>query len=335
LGVKQNCNFNPNPDNSRSKIKIMKTIALAVIFSLSAAGLVGCASNSKPVGKPVGTTAQTSIAPIDKAPAGTNVFNDEKARVSYAIGMSMGRTLQRQGVEVDADLVARGVNDVLSGPTLLTSEQMQETLTAFQKEFAAKQQKMREEAAAKNKAEGEAFLATNKNNPGVITLPDGLQYKVITNGSGTVPTPNDVVTVNYRGTLIDGTEFDSSINRGKPAQFPVGNVIPGWTEALTQMKVGSKWQVFVPSKLAYGERGRPGIPPNAVLIFEVELLSTEHSNPSPPASRVSTNAPLTSDIIKVPSLEEMKKGAKIEVIKPEDVVKLQQSQIPPTNQPAK
>jgi len=306
----------------------MKTIALAVFFSLSAAGLVGCASNSKPVGKPVGPTAQTSIAPIDKAPAGTNVFNDEKARVSYAIGMSMGHTLQRQGIEVDANLVARGVNDVLSGPTLFTLEQAQETLTAFQKELAAK-------AAAKNQADGEAFLATNKNNPGVVTLPDGLQYKVITNGDGMIPTPNDVVTVNYRGTLIDGTEFDSSIKRGKPAQFSVGNVIPGWTEALTQMKVGSKWQLFVPSKLAYGERRRPGIPANSVLIFEVELVSTELQ--SPPASGVLTNLPLTSDIIKVPSAEEMKKGAKIEVIKPEDAAKLQQSQTQPpsTNQPAK
>jgi FKBP-type peptidyl-prolyl cis-trans isomerase FklB len=147
--------------------------------------------------------------------------------------------------------------------------------------------------------------------------------------------PNDVVTVNYRGTLIDGTEFDSSIKRGKPTQFPIGSVIPGWTEALTQMKVGSKWQLFVPSELAYGERGRPGIQPNSVLIFEIELLSTEH--PSPPSPVVSTNAPLTSDIIKVPSLEEMKKGAKIEVIKPEDAAKFQQSQTepPPTNQPAK
>jgi FKBP-type peptidyl-prolyl cis-trans isomerase len=306
----------------------MKTIALAVIFSVSAAGLVGCASNSKPVGKPVGTTAQTSIAPIDKAPAGTNVFNDEKARVSYAIGMSMGRTLQRQGIEVDVNLVARGVKDVLSGPTLLTPEQVQETLTAFQKEFAAKQRKMREEAAAKNKTDGEAFLATNKTSKGVIALPDGLQYIVITNGNGTLPGSNDVVTVNYRGKLLDGTEFDSSYKRGQPAQFPIGNVIHGWTEALQQMKVGSKWQLFIPAPLAYGEQGRPGIPPNSVLIFEVELLATEH--PKPPE-------PLTSDIIKVPSLEEMKKGAKIEVIKPEDVAKLQQSQTqpPPTNQPAK
>ena len=308
----------------------MKTIALAVTISLGVACLAGCTSNSKPSATPVKPGATASQTPATQTPAGTNVLSDEKARISYAIGMSMGHNLQRQGVEVDANLVARGINDVLSGPTLLTPEQAQETLTAFQKEFAAKQQKTREEAAVKNKAEGAAFLATNKNNPGVITLPDGLQYKVITNGNGTIPTPNDVVMVNYRGTLIDGTEFDSSIKRGRPAQFPVGNVIHGWMEALTQMKVGSKWEIFVPSELAYGERGRPNIPPNSVLIFEVELLATE---PQPPPATVgSTNAPLTSDIIKVPSLDEMKKGAKIEVIKPEDVAKLQQSQ---TDQPAK
>jgi FKBP-type peptidyl-prolyl cis-trans isomerase FklB len=141
--------------------------------------------------------------------------------------------------------------------------------------------------------------------------------------------------VNYRGTLLDGTEFDSSAKAGHPVQFQANRVIRGWTEALTQMKVGSKWQLVIPAELAYGEQGNRGIPPNSTLIFEVELISTEYQ--SPPAPAVSTNTPLTSDIIKVPSLEEMKKGAKIEVIKPEDAAKLQQSQPqpPPTNQPAK
>ena len=249
---------------------------------------------------------------------GTNVLTDEKSRLSYAIGMSMGHNLQSQGIEVDADLTARGIKDMLSSnTTLLTTTQMQETLMAFQKEFAAKQQKMREELAAKNKVEGDAFLATNKNNPGIVTLPDGLQYKVITNGTGAMPTNTDIVTVNYRGTLLDGKEFDSSFKRGQPARFPVKNVIPGWTEALLKMKVGSRWQLFIPSELAYGERGRPGIPPNSVLIFDVELLSTQ--SPPPPAPAASGNQPLTSDIIKVPSAEELKNGAKIEVIKSEDV----------------
>ena len=302
----------------------MKTIALAVIFSLSVAGLVGCASRSKPVE----TTTQVSIG---KTPAGTNVFGGEKARVSYAIGMTFGHNFQAQGVEVDNDMLVRGLKDMQSGgPTLLTQQEMRDTLAEYQKTLAAKQKKMREEAAVKNKADGEAFLAKNKIKPDVVTLPDGLQYKIITDGNGTMPARNDSVTVNYRGTLIDGTEFDSSISRGKPAQFSVGNVIPGWTEALTLMKVGSKWEIFVPSELAYGQSGRPPrIMPDSVLIFEVELLSTEHSNPSPPASGASNNPPLTSDIIKVPSLEEMKKGAKIEVIKPEDAAKFQQSQTQP------
>jgi FKBP-type peptidyl-prolyl cis-trans isomerase FklB len=306
----------------------MKTITLAVSFYLGVGCLAGCASNSKPVGKPVGTTAQT---PIDKTPAGTNVFSGEKARISYAIGMTIGHNFQAQGVEVDTDLLVRGLKDMQPGrTTLLTPQEMRDTLAEYQKTLAAKQQKMREEAAAKNKADGEAFLAGNKTKPGVVTMPDGLQYIIITNGNGTMPAPDDVVTVNYRGTLIDGTEFDSSISRGKPAQFPVGNVIPGWTEALTHMKVGSKWEVFVPSELAYGPSGRPPhILPDSVLIFEVELLSTEHPSSPPPASAASNNPPLTSDIIKVPSLEEMKKGAKIEVIKPEDAAKLQQSQTQP------
>jgi FKBP-type peptidyl-prolyl cis-trans isomerase len=244
--------------------------------------------------------------------ADKNLLKDEKARASYAIGMTMGHSLQRQGIEVDGDLVARGVKDVLSGTTLLTPEQAQETLIAFQKDFAANQQKKREELAVKNQAVSDAFLATNKNNPGIVTLPDGLQYKVITNGTGAMPGAADIVTVHYRGTLLDGTEFDSSYKRGQPVKFAVNGVIRGWTEALQKMKVGSKWQLFLPPDLAYGEQSPPGIPPNSVLVFEVELLSAE-SAPS-----------LTSDIIKVPSDAEMKKGAKIEVIKPEDVKKMQQ-----------
>jgi len=250
---------------------------------------------------------------------GTNVLNDQKARLSYAIGMSIGRNFRNQGVEVDADLTARGIKDMLfSNVTLLTSEQMQQTLMAFQSELAAKQQKLHQELAATNKAIAEAFLATNKNNPGVVTLPDGLQYRVITNGTGAIPTNTDFVSVNYRGSLLDGKEFDSSFKRGQPARFPVRGVIPGWSEALLKMKVGSRWQLFIPPELAYGERGRPTIPPNSVLIFDVDLLSIESPPPPKPAE------PLTSDIIRVPSAEELKNGAKIEVIKPEDAKKMQQ-----------
>jgi FKBP-type peptidyl-prolyl cis-trans isomerase len=201
---------------------------------------------------------------------------------------------------------------------------MQETLTAFQKEFKVKQQKMQAEKAVKNKADGDAFLATNKKNSGVIALPDGLQYTVLTTGTGAIPSATDTVSVNYRGTLLDGTEFDSSYKRGQPAQFPVSGVIHGWTEALEKMNVGSKWKLFIPAELAYGEQGRPGIPPNSTLIFEVELLSIQP--PPAPMPAAVPPQPLTSDIIKVPSAEEMKKGAKIEVIKPEDAKKLQDQQ---------
>ncbi len=247
---------------------------------------------------------------------GTNLLSDEKARVSYAIGMMLGHNWQQQGLEVNPDIAARAIKDIQSGgTTLLTQEEMQQTLTSFQQEFRAIQQKKQAELAVKNKAAGDAFLATNKNNSGVVSLPDGLQYQILTQGTGATPTPNDTVTVNYKGSLLDGTEFDSSYKRGQPAQFPVGGVIHGWTEALEKMPVGSKWKLFIPSELAYGERGNHGIPPNSTLIFEVELLDTK--TPAPPAPA----QPLTSDIIKVPSAAEMKNGAKIEVIKPEDAAK--------------
>jgi FKBP-type peptidyl-prolyl cis-trans isomerase len=299
----------------------MKTIILAMIFSLSAACLPGVASPS--------ITNETSIQPVAaQTAAGTNVFGDEKARSSYAVGMMYGTRWKQQGVDVEYDWLVRGLKDAQAGgPTLMTEQEMGSTLTQFQQEIAAKQEKKRQEMAEKNKKDGAAFLAENKTKPEVVTLPDGLQYKIITNGTGAMPIMHDTVMVNYRGTFIDGKEFDSSAKAGHPAQLTLGNVIPGWTEALLQMKVGSKWQLFVPSELAYGERGRPNVQPNSVLIFEIELLSTEH--PAPPAAS-GPAAPLTSDIIKVPSQEEMKKGAKIEVIKPEDAAKYQQSQPQPS-----
>jgi FKBP-type peptidyl-prolyl cis-trans isomerase FklB len=272
-----------------------------------------------------GTVLCLGLAPVVWA-ENTNQLSDEKSRVSYAIGMMLGHNWQQQGLEVDPEIAARAIKDVQAGgATLLTQTEMQETLAAFQKEFKVKQQKMQAELAVTNKAAGEAFLATNKNNPGVNALPDGLQYIVITNGTGAMPAASDVVTVNYRGTLIDGTEFDSSYKRGQPATFPVASIpVHGLAEALEKMPVGSKWKLFIPSELAYGENGQRGIPPNSVLIFEVELLAAQ-AQPQPPAA---VNAqPLTSDIIKVPSAEEMKKGAKIEVIKPEDAQKIQQQQV--------
>ena len=249
---------------------------------------------------------------------GTNVLGDDRARASYAIGMMLGHNWQQQGVDVDLDLVLRGLKDAQSGgATLLTQQEMQNTLREFQQTVTTRREKVQKELAVKNKMEGMTFLMENKTNADVVVLPDGLQYKVITEGKGATPAATDTVLVNYRGTFLDGTEFDSSTKAGHPIQLQANHVIPGWTEALTKMKVGSKWQLFIPADLAYGEQGRPGIPPNTTLIFEIELLDTQ--TPQPPAPVT----PLTSDIIKVPSADEMKKGAKIETIKAEDVQKMQ------------
>lgn len=265
------------------------------------------------------TALVAGLLPLAKAEPTNSMFPTEISRVSYALGVMYGNGWKSQGVDVDVDLFAKAVKTIQSGGTpLLVKEEAQQCLQTFGKEMQAKQQAKQAEQGVKNKADGEAFLAKNKAQSGVTTLPDGLQYSVITTGSGPMPAASDTVTVNYRGTLLDGTEFDSSYKRGEPASFPVGGVIRGWTEALQKMSVGSKWKLFIPADLAYGESGRPGIPPNSTLIFEVELLSIQ-APPPPPAPA----APLTSDIIKVPSAEEMKKGAKIEVIKPEDAAKAQ------------
>jgi FKBP-type peptidyl-prolyl cis-trans isomerase FklB len=202
-------------------------------------------------------------------------LKDKKDRLSYAIGLDVGNALKRQSVDVNTDIFMQGVKDALSGgKKLLTDEEVRETMTTFTKELAAKQAEERKALAEKNKKEGEEFLAENKKKEGVKTLPDGLQYKVIAEGKGRTPQATDTVTVNYKGTLIDGKEFDSSYKRGQPATFPVKGVIPGWTEALQMMKEGSKWELFIPPGLAYGERGAGNvIGPDQTLIFEVELLS--------------------------------------------------------------
>jgi FKBP-type peptidyl-prolyl cis-trans isomerase FklB len=199
----------------------------------------------------------------------------QKDKVSYVIGLDMGNSLKKNMVDIDTEILIRGLKDALSGANpLMTEQEMKETITALQKDLQAKQQEQGKALAEKNKKEGEAFLAENKKKGGVITMPSGLQYKILTDGKGKSPKATDTVTVNYKGTLIDGVEFDSSYKRGQPATFTVNGVIPGWIEALQLMKEGSKWQLFIPSNLAYGERGAGGtIGPNAVLIFEVELLS--------------------------------------------------------------
>ena len=265
--------------------------------------------------------ALVGLVAYQAAAADTTVLTDPKQKLSYTIGMNLGNNLKAQDIDVDIEFITRGVKDVISGnPTLFSDQEARETMMAFQKELRTKQEEKRKVQGEKNKTEGAAFLAENKGKPGVITLPSGLQYKVLTEGQGEMPKATDMVKVHYRGTLLDGTEFDSSIKRGQPAVFGVNRVVKGWTEALQLMKVGSKWQLFIPSELGYGEMGGGSrIAPNATLNFEVELLAIEA--PAPPAPPAVANQPITSDIIKVPSAEELKKGAKIEVIKAEDANK--------------
>jgi FKBP-type peptidyl-prolyl cis-trans isomerase FklB len=249
-------------------------------------------------------------------------FKSELEKASYAAGLWYANDWKRQELEFDMDQLMQGIKDAQAGKGKLTEKEMQETLQNYSKQANAKRMEKRNQLGEKNKKDGEAFLAENKNKPGVFTLTNGLQYKVIKDGSGEVAKPTDVVTVEYRGTFIDGSEFDSSAKAGKPFTTRVaGGVIQGWTEALMRMKAGSKWQLFIPPSLAYGDRGTGPIPPNTTLLFDVELVSIQPPPPAPPPA-----PPLTSDIIKVPSLEEMKKGAKIETIKAEDVERLQKEQ---------
>lgn len=215
------------------------------------------------------------LIPVVVYAEGSSELKTEKERISYSIGMDIGNNFKKQSLDIDPDVLSRGIRDALSGSKpLMTEQETKETLTNLRKQVMAKQKEMMKEAGKQNKVKGDNFLAENKKKDGIITLPSGLQYKVINKGSGDSPKLTDEVTVNYRGTLIDGTEFDSSYSRGKPAKFKVNAVISGWTEALQIMKPGSKWQLFIPPSLAYGERGAGrDIGPNAALIFDVELLS--------------------------------------------------------------
>jgi len=205
------------------------------------------------------------------------VLKNQKDKVSYIIGMEIGKNFKKQSIDIDPDILTKGIKDAISGgKPLLTEQEIQENMVTFQKEMMAKQEELAKKLGENNKKEGEAFLAENKKKDGVKTLPSGLQYKVTKAGTGKKPKLTDTVTTQYRGTLIDGTEFDSSYRRGQPVSFPVTGVIPGWTEALQLMEEGAKWQLFIPPNLAYGERGAGrDIGPNATLIFEIELVSIQ------------------------------------------------------------
>jgi FKBP-type peptidyl-prolyl cis-trans isomerase FklB len=204
------------------------------------------------------------------------VLETQKEKASYAIGLNVGKGLHRDSIDVDPKILLQGLEDALAdGKVLLTDDEIKTVLGDLQNQVRQRQEEKRLALVETNKKEGDAFLAANTTKEGVVTLPSGLQYKVLVAGTGPKPSAADSVVCNYRGELLDNTEFDSSYKRGQPATFAVGAVIKGWTEALQLMPVGSKWQLFIPPDLAYGERGQGPIGPNATLVFEVELLSIQ------------------------------------------------------------
>jgi FKBP-type peptidyl-prolyl cis-trans isomerase FklB len=264
-----------------------KSLTAAVLLAAGTMLVANSSAQQTPAATP-STPSSSSTAPAKKSTTtGTKAasaaapLTTRKQKFSYALGMNIGnglrQNLTRQSVEFDASLAAQGFKDSLSGATTrLTAEQAQAVLKEVQEEVQKEQQAKLKEISDKNKSAGEEFLAANKSKEGVVTLPSGLQYKILTEGTGPKPAASDTVVCNYKGTLIDGKEFDSSYKRGQPATFPVSGVIKGWTEALLLMPVGSKWQLFIPPNLAYGERGAGAeIPPSATLIFDIELVSIQ------------------------------------------------------------
>jgi FKBP-type peptidyl-prolyl cis-trans isomerase FklB len=252
-----------------------KTELLLILTAMAALCVLAAAQNPAVPNAPA---PKTQSGQPDNSP-----FKTPKEKQSYALGMNIGDTLRRQSIDVDPAIFQQGVKDAMAGgKTQMSEEEASQVLMQLQQEVRAKAEEKQKQLATTNKTEGDAFLAANKAKQGVVTLPDGLQYKILAPGNGPKPTATDTVTVNYKGTLINGKEFDSSYKRGQPATFPVGGVIKGWTEALQLMPVGAKWQLFIPATLAYGEQQRgPDISPNSTLIFEVELLSIQDKQPKP------------------------------------------------------
>jgi len=231
---------------------------------------------------------------------------DQKDKVSYSIGLNMGTKMKKDNVELNPQMIAKGIDDGITGAKpLLTDEEMQQAMQAFQTEMQTKMMQKQKDAGEKNKKDGEAFLAENKTKDGVKTLPSGLQYKIVSEGKGDKPKSTDKVTVNYRGTLVDGTEFDSTFNR-KPATFPLDKVIPGWTEGIQLLAVGTKAQLFIPPNLAYGENAPPMIGPNSTLIFEVELLDIKKSE-EPKAAAGRAPVSVTTEPVSAPAETPSKK----------------------------
>jgi FKBP-type peptidyl-prolyl cis-trans isomerase FklB len=261
--------------------------AAAIVLLGSAAAQQTPPTTTTPTRQGAATTTRHTTTAAKPKPL---VPVTEKDKQSYAIGLNVGRSLHRDDVDIEPKFLLQGLQDALAnGKVQLTDDQIKTVMTALQTQVRQKMEAKRLAEVETNKKEGAAFLAANAKKEGVVTLPSGLQYKILTPGTGPKPTATDTVVCNYSGTLLDKTEFDSSYKRGKPSTFPVTGVIKGWTEALQLMPVGSKWQIYIPSDLAYGERGKPPIGPNATLVFDLELLSIQPKPPVPAA----TPAPAT------------------------------------------
>lgn len=294
----------------------MKSALNAILIAGLLTGTARAQTNKTTPGanaRPASTNARPGLATT-----ATNAVPEaktDKDSISYAIGMYFGNMIKRNGTEVDFDTLTRAIKDITTGATpRFTEPEAQQILMAMQRDAQMKKEAENKIAGEKNTKEGETFLAANAKKPGVKTTESGLQYKVITEGKGPKAKSSDTVSAHYRGHLINGEEFDSSYKRNQPMEFPVTGVIPGWIEALQLMNVGSKWELYIPSKLAYGERGHgQAIAPNSTLIFEIELLGVKE--PPKPSTNDATQA-VSGEIIKVPSKAELDKGAKIEVIRP-------------------
>ena len=274
------------------------------------------------------TAPKINVQTTPAAPKEPETMDPKELRekVSYAIGMHFGNQLKRADFDFDLNEMQKAMKDVLAGgPTKMKESDVQPTINKWQTQIAQTRKK-----------QGDDFLAENAKKPNIKTTASGLQYEVIQEGKGASPAASDTVKVNYRGTLINGTEFDSSYKRNQPAEFNVSGVIKGWTEGLQLMKEGAKYKFYIPSQLGYGERGTPNIPPSSALIFEVELLEVKKPEPPKPAASQNDSVQAVSgEIIKVPSAEELKKGAKIEVLKEEDVKRMLATNAPGTNATSK
>jgi FKBP-type peptidyl-prolyl cis-trans isomerase FklB len=277
----------------KSAMQWMISLGLAVLVGTAAAQQ---ASSTQPdqqqvpaVSKPLPEAAAAKTEPTGspaKDQSDKPVIESRKDKISYAFGMDLARQLKHQKNDLNVDLVMRALKDSLADkPLIMTDEEVTATLKKLEEEQKQDYEHARIMISEKNKRAGEAFFANNAKKDGVITLPSGLQYKILKKGDGKLPTPEDKVVCQYRGTLLDGTEFDSSEKRGHPATLPVKGILAGWTQALQLMPVGSKWQLFIPPQLAYGEKIVHGIGPNAMLIFEVELLSIQDKTQTASAAK--------------------------------------------------